>query len=97
MLLPPLIQQREGTVLNMMDRMLILAAVAPDGEGNVKEIAEMIGTTLNTARVNASWLRGKKLLEPANGKGALVPTVKGYRRALSLLKPVTANTVRKAA
>lgn len=72
--------------VKMIDRVLVLAAVHPDGEGTTEDVAKMLGITLNNARVNASFLRTSGHLSKPDGKGHLAPTVKGYKRALRLLK-----------
>ena len=71
--------------MKMIDRVLVLAAVHPNGTGTSEEIAEMLGITVNHVRVNASFLRKSRHLEKADGHGHLSPTEKGYKRALKLL------------
>ena len=72
--------------MKMIDRVLVLAAVHPSGEGTTSEVAEMLGITVNNARVNASFLRKRGLLAKPDGHGTMSPTEKGYKRAVRLLK-----------
>jgi len=71
--------------MKMIDRVLVLAAAHPDGEGTTEDVAKMLGITLNNVRVNASFLRNRGHLDKADGKGHLAPTEKGYKRAIRLL------------
>ncbi len=71
--------------MKMIDRVLVLAAVHPDGTGTTSDVAEMLKITENNVRVNASFLRKAGHLSSPDGHGTLLPTVKGYRRAMKLL------------